>query len=82
MTFKLSIVIPTYKESNNIQELIFCINKNINLKKKDFEIIIVDDNSRDGIVNIYKILKKNMGVFMDLIDLIIFYQFLIFLKFQ
>ena len=58
MTFKLSIVIPTYKESNNIQELIFCINKNINLKKKNFEIIIVDDNSQDGIINIYKILKK------------------------
>jgi dolichol-phosphate mannosyltransferase len=58
MTFKLSIVIPTYKENNNIEELIFCINKNINLNCKNFEVLIIDDDSNDGIVKTCKILKK------------------------
>ena len=48
----LSVVIPTYKEAENIRLLIPQINqvlKSIHLKG---EIIIVDDNSKDGIVDI------------------------------
>ena len=49
----LSIVIPVLNESNNIQFLTDKIIKN--LKNIEFEVIFVDDNSKD---NSYKILKS------------------------
>jgi len=42
----LSIIIPTYNEKGNLKELVERIYKT--LEDKDFEIIIVDDNSPDG----------------------------------
>jgi dolichol-phosphate mannosyltransferase len=53
---KVSIVIPTYKEKDNIPELFDRIFKVLNNNKIDGEIIVVDDNSQDGtneIVNKY-----------------------------
>ena len=41
----ISIIIPTYNEAGNIRRLLDEIRKQIN--SKDFEIIIVDDNSPD-----------------------------------
>lgn len=41
----LSMIIPTYNERENVKELIPLIHKSL---KKDYEIIIVDDNSPDG----------------------------------
>ena len=52
----LSIIIPIYKEKNNIVELASKIKKNLNFK--NYEIIFVDDNSRDGTEEILKNLKK------------------------
>jgi len=49
--FKTSIIIPTYKENKNIKILIPLIYKFLANKNIIFEIIIVDDNSNDGIVN-------------------------------
>ena len=54
----LSIVIPTYKENKNIKKLIKLVYKKINLKFQNFEVIIVDDNSKDGIEINYKKLKE------------------------
>ena len=54
----LSIVIPVYKEKNNLKELIQRIHKSF--KEKDYEIIIIDDNSNDGTYEILKILKKKI----------------------
>ena len=55
----LSIVIPVLNESNNIQIL---TNKIIhNLKKINFELIFVDDNSIDKSKKILNILKKNIN---------------------
>ena len=58
MTINLSIIIPTYKENKNIKNLIKLIYKKINLNSKRFEIIIVDDNSKDGIESTCNELKK------------------------
>ena len=52
----LSIVIPVYKEKNNLKRLIQRIHKSF--KEKDYEIIIIDDSSNDGTYEILKILKK------------------------
>ena len=58
---ELSIVIPIYKEVNNINKLWVGIRKNINIKK--FETIFIDDNSKDGSKEILeKINKENNKV--------------------
>ena len=46
MTKAISIIIPTYKEKENIGFLVERIHNN--LAKCDYEIVIIDDNSSDG----------------------------------
>jgi len=41
-----SIVIPTYKERENIRALVECLGRA--LAQRDYEIVLVDDDSRDG----------------------------------
>tara|TARA_Y100000591_G_C21841031_1_gene705643 strand:+ start:208 stop:921 length:714 start_codon:yes stop_codon:yes gene_type:complete len=53
---KFSIIIPILNEKKNILLLIKKIKES--LKKKTYEIIIIDDNSYDGSMKILKILKK------------------------
>jgi len=55
---KLSLVIPTYNEKENIQKLIKKIQKEFKENNINGEIIIVDDNSPDGTGNILEELKK------------------------
>jgi dolichol-phosphate mannosyltransferase len=43
----VSIVIPVYKEVENIKDVVKCINKSL-ADAIDYEIIFVDDNSEDG----------------------------------
>ena len=50
---KTLIVIPTLNESKNIKTLVYKIFKNYKLK-----ILVIDDNSRDGTINILNQLKK------------------------
>lgn len=52
----LSIVIPALNEVNNLEILVSEINKS--LKKIIFEIIIIDDNSKDGTYSVLSKLKK------------------------
>jgi len=52
----VSVIIPTYKESENLPELL----KRLNLLRgsfEAFEVIIVDDDSRDGTVELLEQLK-------------------------
>jgi dolichol-phosphate mannosyltransferase len=60
MAKAISIVIPTYKEKDNIQPLVERINSS--LSKTDYEIIIVDDNSRDGSEELVSSLAKKYPV--------------------
>ena len=57
---KFSIVIPTYNEKQNIAPLIKKIDKY--LKNFFYEIIVIDDNSKDGtklVLKEIKLSKKN-----------------------
>lgn len=64
----ISIILPTFNESGNIKKLILSLI--INLKKekiKNWEIIIVDDNSTDGtaeIVDKIRLNNKNIRLFI------------------
>ena len=51
---KTLIIIPTLNESKNIEKLVYKIFKNSKLK-----ILVIDDNSKDGTINILNQLKKN-----------------------
>lgn len=55
---KLSLVIPTYNEKENIQKLIKKVQEEFKKNKINGEIIIVDDNSPDGTGKILEDLKK------------------------
>ena len=55
MINKISIILPTYNEKDNIGQLIDEISNR--LSKKDFEIIVVDDNSPDGTSEVVDDLK-------------------------
>ena len=52
----LSIVIPIYKEKKNLSKLVKLIYRTI--KIKNFELIFVDDDSKDGSIDVLKNLKK------------------------
>jgi len=59
-----SIIIPIYKEKNNIIKLISLINHY--LKNFEFEILIIDDDSNDGTKELFKKIqfKKNIKFFV------------------
>ena len=57
---KISIVVPTYNESENIEKLIPLVNSA--LKNYNHEIVIVDDNSPDGTAEVVKKFTKNYSV--------------------
>jgi dolichol-phosphate mannosyltransferase len=50
----LSIIIPTYNEELNIKELIKRLHSNMCHNKVKYEIIVVDDFSEDGTLNILR----------------------------
>ena len=54
---KISVILPTYNEKNNILLLVDEILKNLS-KFKEKEILIIDDNSPDGT---YKICNENLN---------------------
>ena len=56
-----SIIIPTFNEKKNISILVDKIEKF--LKEKNYEIIVVDDNSNDGSIHIFHDIKKKYKKF-------------------
>jgi dolichol-phosphate mannosyltransferase len=57
---KFSIVIPVFNEKKNITILINKINYYLKHKDYDYEIIVVDDSSVDGSIEILKKLKQKV----------------------
>lgn len=55
----ISLIIPTYKERENIKTLLVALS---NLKLKDFEVIIVDDQSPDGTANEAEQVAKQLSL--------------------
>ena len=58
----VSIVIPTYKEAGNVKPLIESIHRAMQGVNCKYEIVIVDDNSRDGIKNAVSMFSKRFPV--------------------
>ena len=59
---EISIVIPILNESENVKLLVPEISKNIQkLKIQKFEIILIDDDSKDHIKTVVKNLKKKLN---------------------
>jgi dolichol-phosphate mannosyltransferase len=59
MIHKTSIIIPSYKEKENLKKIIPLICKRLSTKEFIFEIIVVDDNSKDGTKEVFRKIKKN-----------------------
>lgn len=55
---KLSIVIPVYNEKNTLEKILEKV-ENVSLDNVEKEIILVDDASKDGSVEILKEIEKN-----------------------
>jgi dolichol-phosphate mannosyltransferase len=58
------VIIPTYNELENIQDMVFAV---MDLEG-DFELLIIDDNSPDGTAEIVKKLKKEFPERLHLIQ--------------
>ena len=57
--FKLSVIIPCYNEKNTIQIIIKKVIQSLNIHRfLNYEIIIVDDHSKDGTIEVIKSLIK------------------------
>ncbi|KAK7586220.1 hypothetical protein V9T40_004096 [Parthenolecanium corni] len=61
MSDKYSILLPTYNEKENLPIIVWMIVKYMSASKFDFEIIIIDDGSPDGTLDVAKQLVKIFG---------------------
>ncbi|KAJ3331959.1 dolichol-P-mannose synthesis [Blyttiomyces sp. JEL0837] len=58
---KYSVLLPTYNERENLPIITWMLVKAFEEAKLDFEVIIIDDNSPDGTLEIAKQLQKVFG---------------------
>ncbi|EEB17163.1 Dolichol-phosphate mannosyltransferase, putative [Pediculus humanus corporis] len=58
---KYSILLPTYNEKENLPIIVWLIVKYMNEGNYDYEIIIIDDGSPDGTLEVAKQLQKIFG---------------------
>ncbi|XP_061395822.1 dolichol-phosphate mannosyltransferase subunit 1 [Musca vetustissima] len=58
---KYSILLPTYNEKDNLPIIIWLIMKYMTASGYQFEVIIIDDNSPDGTLEVAKDLQKIYG---------------------
>lgn len=62
-SMKLSIIVPTYNEAENIRGLIYAIGDVCERNKLSYNIVIVDDNSPDFTSNLVKeVMQENKNV--------------------
>ncbi|XP_031842318.1 dolichyl-phosphate mannosyltransferase subunit 1 isoform X2 [Nomia melanderi] len=62
---KYSILLPTYNEIENLPIIIWLIVKYMDESELDYEIIVIDDGSPDGTLDMAKQLQGNFIVIMD-----------------
>jgi dolichol-phosphate mannosyltransferase len=58
---KYSILLPTYNEKDNLPVIVYLINKYLEPSKIVYEIIIIDDGSPDGTLDVAKQLQAIYG---------------------
>ncbi|XP_001844719.2 dolichol-phosphate mannosyltransferase subunit 1 [Culex quinquefasciatus] len=58
---KYSILLPTYNEKDNLPIIIWLIVKYMQESKIDYEVIVIDDGSPDGTLEVAKQLQKIYG---------------------
>lgn len=58
---KYSVLLPTYNERENLPVIIWLLTKTFHEHNIDYEIIVIDDNSPDGTLEIAKQLQKIYG---------------------
>lgn len=58
----VSIIVPTYKEARNIPVLVERIDKSMRQSDLGYEVVVVDDNSNDGIVEVIEGLKNKYNI--------------------
>ncbi len=65
---KTTIIIPTYNEAENIRVLLTRLSKALDahLDRREYEIIIVDDNSPDGTARVAEETGENLGLSSNL----------------
>ena len=61
MTDFYSVILPTYNEKDNLPLIICMINRAFESINKQFEIVVVEDNSPDGTLEVAKELQKIFG---------------------
>ena len=67
---KLSVVIPVYNEKNTIQEIVKMV-KNVEIPDVEKELILVEDGSKDGTLDILKKMKeeqKDLNVYFHKVN--------------
>ena len=55
----VSVVIPTYNEAKRVEKTIGTIGHFLTRKKANYEIVVVDDGSTDGTLNVVRKLQEN-----------------------
>ncbi|KAJ2288407.1 dolichol-P-mannose synthesis, partial [Coemansia sp. RSA 2706] len=58
---KYSVLLPTYNERDNLPIIIWLLAKTFEEHRLDYEVIIIDDNSPDGTLEVAKQLQRVYG---------------------
>lgn len=58
---KYSILLPTYNERENLPIIIWLLDKYLSARAIDYEVIIIDDGSPDGTLDVAKELQREYG---------------------
>nr|CAG4647307.1 EOG090X0B9X [Megafenestra aurita]SVE92580.1 EOG090X0B9X [Megafenestra aurita] len=58
---KYSVLLPTYNEKENLPIIVWLLNKSFTENSYDFEIIVIDDGSPDGTLDVAKQLQTIYG---------------------
>lgn len=58
---KFSVLLPTYNERENLPIIIYLLVREFKKQNMDYEIIVIDDNSPDGTIDVAKQLQSAYG---------------------